>query len=325
MSLLDTSANERKRGYLPHKDEGMREKDEECSEKVDDCPRTKVSEPKRLKVHDNLPLIVTNPNLKIRKVLAALRVPADMLLTADRVETTLTIPNEIMKKKRARIIVACVGPKDESPYPWMPKVNLSDVETISMEVVVNDVAFAVPEPRSSMTASQVIDITETLRRMPCDDAVCQLAVRVNSSMVLPSIWEGTLYVVHAKCYTAEELGRSVPDLCAVARKKERSLSQEDLVATLGAHALSWECPLTRLPMERPGRGKNCEHEQCFELAIYIQEACRMCVWLCPVCSLPVPYGELVYIARPVETEGTTSCASRFAPARVLNDYIVIED
>ena len=54
------------------------------------------------------------------------------------------------------------------------------------------------------------------------------------------------------------------------------------------------CPLSQKTMEKPARGVNCTHSQCFDLKTYITRGIKTNIWLCPICGMPVPFEDLRY-------------------------------
>lgn len=55
--------------------------------------------------------------------------------------------------------------------------------------------------------------------------------------------------------------------------------------------VSLVCPLSYVPITAPGRGVNCEHTQCFDLAEFLilqgdEE------WVCPICGIPLDFESL---------------------------------
>lgn len=52
---------------------------------------------------------------------------------------------------------------------------------------------------------------------------------------------------------------------------------------------SLRCPLTRLLPDRPVRGVNCQHLQCFDLRpfVILQEKAKSNRWTCPICGVKV--------------------------------------
>ena len=54
------------------------------------------------------------------------------------------------------------------------------------------------------------------------------------------------------------------------------------------------CPISQTTIDKPGRGVNCTHSQCFDLKNFIVRAMEMNVWDCPVCGRPISFEELRY-------------------------------
>lgn len=52
------------------------------------------------------------------------------------------------------------------------------------------------------------------------------------------------------------------------------------------------CPLTRKLIARPARGRNCMHEECFDLTGFICYSLKNKSWTCPVCNRPLPPDDL---------------------------------
>ena len=56
---------------------------------------------------------------------------------------------------------------------------------------------------------------------------------------------------------------------------------------------SMVCPITKVPMACPARGKMCHHNQCFELEGFLRRAVFLCNWKCPICGNLLKFGELL--------------------------------
>ena len=54
------------------------------------------------------------------------------------------------------------------------------------------------------------------------------------------------------------------------------------------------CPITQKSIEKPARGVNCTHSQCFDLKAYILRSLETNTWECPICGCSLPYEDLRY-------------------------------
>lgn len=57
--------------------------------------------------------------------------------------------------------------------------------------------------------------------------------------------------------------------------------------------VSLQCPLVKFRMQYPAKGRNCGHLQCFDGSAYISLNEKKPMWMCPVCSRPLYYDDLV--------------------------------
>ncbi|KAJ1566783.1 SUMO ligase siz1, partial [Cladochytrium tenue] len=71
----------------------------------------------------------------------------------------------------------------------------------------------------------------------------------------------------------------------------QSEADEDLVAT--SQSISLKDPVTQCRISLPARGRSCRHPQCFDLSSYLQLNRTHPTWICPVCSRPATFAELV--------------------------------
>jgi hypothetical protein len=58
--------------------------------------------------------------------------------------------------------------------------------------------------------------------------------------------------------------------------------------------LSVLCPITGKLMKNPGKGKNCQHGQCFDLKPYMKRCTMARNWLCPICHMSATVNDLWY-------------------------------
>ncbi|EPZ31297.1 E3 SUMO protein ligase domain-containing protein [Rozella allomycis CSF55] len=72
--------------------------------------------------------------------------------------------------------------------------------------------------------------------------------------------------------------------------KKDSNDELDLVSS----TLSLIDPVSYLRMTFPGRGKNCNHSNCFDLKTFLNSIIIFPDWKCPLCSSPLDYDDLVY-------------------------------
>uniref|UniRef100_A0A674DBL6 Protein inhibitor of activated STAT, 4b n=1 Tax=Salmo trutta TaxID=8032 RepID=A0A674DBL6_SALTR len=63
------------------------------------------------------------------------------------------------------------------------------------------------------------------------------------------------------------------------------------VTTTGLQ-VSLICPLGKMRLSVPCRGRKCAHLQCFDGKLYLQMNEKRPTWTCPVCHEPVPYSQL---------------------------------
>ncbi|KAM9458917.1 E3 SUMO-protein ligase PIAS4-A-like isoform 1-T1 [Salvelinus alpinus] len=63
------------------------------------------------------------------------------------------------------------------------------------------------------------------------------------------------------------------------------------VTTTGLQ-VSLICPLGKMRLSVPCRGRKCAHLQCFDGTLYLQMNEKRPTWTCPVCHEPVPYSQL---------------------------------
>lgn len=68
--------------------------------------------------------------------------------------------------------------------------------------------------------------------------------------------------------------------------------EDDDIATTIVR-VSLQCPLVKFRMQYPAKGKNCGHLQCFDGSAYISLNEKKPMWMCPVCSRPLYYDDLV--------------------------------
>ena len=54
------------------------------------------------------------------------------------------------------------------------------------------------------------------------------------------------------------------------------------------------CPLSKQRIAFAGRSIKCRHAQCFDLAVFLENAIRVNNWSCPVCGQPITFEDLRY-------------------------------
>ena len=69
---------------------------------------------------------------------------------------------------------------------------------------------------------------------------------------------------------------------------------EDEGIESGSSIVNLKCPLSRLRLENPVRGRECRHIECFSAASYIEmNKTKKPKWACPKCSTSVPFEDLI--------------------------------
>jgi hypothetical protein len=53
------------------------------------------------------------------------------------------------------------------------------------------------------------------------------------------------------------------------------------------------CPISMRPLKYPGKGKDCDHSQCFDLKTFLKYALITGQWICPVCRRELVFIDLV--------------------------------
>ena len=101
-----------------------------------------------------------------------------------------------------------------------------------------------------------------------------------------------------------DVARSLP----TAREREGSLGRSvsvghhttvvgelGLAVTMSATStqVSALCPFLRTRMTHPCRGRDCQHDQCFELAFFVAQSRQKRFWVCPVCMHSLPWRALL--------------------------------
>lgn len=54
------------------------------------------------------------------------------------------------------------------------------------------------------------------------------------------------------------------------------------------------CPISHSLINKPGRGCNCTHPQCFDLQEFLRRGLQEGIWTCPVCNREIPFEDLRY-------------------------------
>eukprot|EP00124_Ichthyophonus_hoferi_P000805 Ihof_evm11s33 gene=Ihof_evmTU11s33 len=93
------------------------------------------------------------------------------------------------------------------------------------------------------------------------------------------------------------------------KRWQASMQSEGLDSEVAATTskLSLLCPISRMRLTRPARGVACRHLQCFDLLSYLSINERRPAWMCPVCSRPLPFSDIVVDGHYVHVlENTTS-------------------
>ena len=54
------------------------------------------------------------------------------------------------------------------------------------------------------------------------------------------------------------------------------------------------CPITQTTIDKPARGVNCTHAQCFDLKNFIVRGIQTNTWTCPICGMPISFQDLRY-------------------------------
>jgi len=117
-----------------------------------------------------------------------------------------------------------------------------------------------------------------------DDLFEELMGRRTTGITLPQISLRSSTKI-AKAYLAKEL------VC-LDSDDEEGLQQPEVTCT----KLSLLCPLTRMPIKTPVRGRDCKHLQCFDLLTYLHsnKTVTGSRWRCPVCNDFVAIRDLLH-------------------------------
>ena len=75
------------------------------------------------------------------------------------------------------------------------------------------------------------------------------------------------------------------------KDKDKDNDEDDVVTVQTKVGLC--CPLSLARIRVPARARACSHVQCFDLAAFLEVNARSPKFLCPVCSRPAPFADLV--------------------------------
>jgi hypothetical protein len=59
------------------------------------------------------------------------------------------------------------------------------------------------------------------------------------------------------------------------------------------YSVQLRCPLAYTRMSIPAKGKNCQHQQCFDMSAYVQFSMRQQLWHCPICHNAAAFVDLL--------------------------------
>eukprot|EP00760_Papus_ankaliazontas_P009327 PhM_4_TR14023/c0_g1_i1/m.16092 len=267
-----------------------------------------------------------NPDLLVTDILDVVTIGNDFLVTspyyADGVAVASTSTFQVSEESlQGEYWLFCTAVNCELPHAWMPEVALTEdvsESTCHMEIAVLDgdgnalsPMLTVPVPLAShhapgSTTIQQIDVGVFIRTLPIG-ATFHIDVRIISPFVC-AVWEGNVVLCFGTAHTIDALVAFVPSTLGmqqVNHNKENDDDDDDgdleLLPQRSSGLSSPLCPLTRLPMTYPARGRACEHMQCFDLKSYITHSLHRHVWTCPVCRGVVRYSDLVLVPDAVMT------------------------
>eukprot|EP00755_Sulcionema_specki_P005089 Sspe_Gene.31775::Locus_15637_Transcript_2_2_Confidence_0.400_Length_1711::g.31775::m.31775 len=171
-----------------------------------------------------------------------------------------------------------------SPAAWPEMVMVSGAYIQYLALAVNGIS--VPPPanwrvREGDHFKTFIPIDITRYLTTAADGVQRLDLELHREQ---ERWKAGLIGVVADCTPISELVEHV----LRQEGQARAAMECDMEATV-----SLRCPLTGLRMAVPGRGKSCEHIECFDVASFISHCSAMHLWTCPVCLKPTPFDQIV--------------------------------
>ncbi|XP_038859149.1 E3 SUMO-protein ligase PIAS4-A-like [Salvelinus namaycush] len=123
-----------------------------------------------------------------------------------------------------------------------------------------------------------------------------LSIKVNQKRIPLPRYSVAVYLV--KVLSPSDLlsqlkSQSVESLtfCRQRIQEKLRFDPECEVTTTGLQ-VSLICPLGKMRLSVPCRGRKCAHLQCFDGKLYLQMNEKRPTWTCPVCHEPVPYSQL---------------------------------
>eukprot|EP00759_Apiculatamorpha_spiralis_P015542 PhF_6_TR22236/c0_g1_i3/m.31406 len=258
------------------------------------------------------------PTIQVLAKLGYLHVPADLLTTSFNVVSppgTFTIPLSVRKVPRLRIVIAPVGPEKESPFPFMPTMQLSEEESdvIKMTLQVSSSQdgddegkeYDVPECNSKADTTQFVDVTDAID-LSSSSHEFYVTVHIHCQYVT-SIWSGYLvaFAVSDVVDVASSLVPRIPPAERITSHNNDSLSDGNCTVVRSVSTVSRQssCPLTLKPIRYFVKGRNCLHDQCYDAESYITHCSQTKRWRCPVCLEKVMFEDLVRFQEEGQKEG----------------------
>ncbi|CAD5209567.1 unnamed protein product [Bursaphelenchus xylophilus] len=141
-------------------------------------------------------------------------------------------------------------------------------------------------------SSRSVDITQNCIASRANEFSMIMEYQPDRHQYVFGIW--VVYHLTAKALT-EKIEGCCPKYYDETRNMIKKLlggGEEDDIA-MDVCRISLLCPLARILMKTPARGKSCTHLQCFDLTNYIMMNEKRANWKCPVCNRQTLPSELV--------------------------------